>query len=225
MTSCSSNFWKWQEKFSSRVSSFFTVDGRQKVPRRWGEERKKWVGIERKGWFSDFHQKSAWRFPVSQQSGGQLTATCETCFPFLFICTLTISKELTRCSLFRLNRYRIFFYLFDGSQVPLQWRHDVIGKDAEQEGLYFLFTSVKEKKKKKKKKSGSNETLIQKGPRVCSRVFGLAYETTLDQRTWNCRCWFTLMMWWKKITRSCCGQTLTYATVCQEVTATPATSS
>lgn len=44
-----------------------------------------------------------------------------------------------------------FFYLFDDSQVPLQWRHDVISKDAEQEGLYFLFTSVKEKKKKKKK--------------------------------------------------------------------------
>lgn len=39
---------------------------------------------------------------------------------------------------------QFFFYLFDGSQVPL---HDVIGKDAEQEGLYFLFTSVKEKKK------------------------------------------------------------------------------
>lgn len=46
------------------------------------------------------------------------------------------------------NSLQIFFYLFDGSQVPLQWRHDVIGKDAEQEGLYFLFTSVKEEKKK-----------------------------------------------------------------------------
>lgn len=167
-----------------------------------GEEELR--GDLRKG--SDFHQKSAWRFPVSQQSDGQLNVTRETCFPsFLYGArsALTINKELTRCSLFRLNRYRFFFYLFDGSQVPLQGRRDVIGKEAEQEGFYFLFTSVKEKKQKKKKESGSNETLIQKGPRVCSRMFGLAYETTLDQRTWNCRCWFRLMMWWKKTTRSC----------------------
>lgn len=41
-----------------------------------------------------------------------------------------------------------FFNLFDGSQVPLQWQHDVIGKDAEQKGHYFLLMSVKKKGEK-----------------------------------------------------------------------------
>lgn len=86
MTSHSSNLWKWQEdKVSTCVSSFFTADGRQKVPRRWREERKKWGGG---GWKkgSDFQQKSVWRFPVSWQSDGQLNVTCETCFPSFLIC-------------------------------------------------------------------------------------------------------------------------------------------
>lgn len=65
--------------------------------------------------------------------------------------------------------------LFGGSQVPLRWRHDVISWDAEQEGHYFLFTSVKEKEKNKIK-SGSNETLIQQGCRLSYRVFGLTEQ-------------------------------------------------
>lgn len=74
-----------------------------------------------------------------------------------------------------------FFYLFDGSQVPMQWRHDVIGKDAEQEGLYFLFTSVK--REEEEEKSGSNETLVQKGPRVPCVWARLRKHLCI--RTWN----------------------------------------
>lgn len=78
---------------------------------------------------SDFHQKSAWRFPVSQQSDGKLNVTHESCFPsFLYGAwsALTINKELTRCSLFRLNRYRFFFlpvWRLPGSPAGAAWCH------------------------------------------------------------------------------------------------------
>lgn len=88
----------------------FTADGRQKAWRGHQEETKWKNG----GKWKNLNQKRVWKFPwvaVRWQRDGRLNATCESCFPsFLFGADgcLTIGRELTRCSLFLLNRYTLF---------------------------------------------------------------------------------------------------------------------
>lgn len=149
--------------------------------------------------WKNLKEKSVWKFPrlvaVRWQRDGPINVTCVKVgshFSHLLGADdcLTIDRELTRCSLFLLNHYTLFLqnitcFAAPGSPVAAAWCHRLRHGTG---GPLFAVHICK-----REKKSGSNETLIQKGRRLRSRIFGCTYGTALNQENWKDR-WFTPVM-------------------------------